>query len=88
MSESYYQIIDGKKYKRALLDYAKEATAGQGDGRISMAEAQEMYKLIADGDTYTDVEKDTMAYIRQNYKFTDKADEWLRTEIRKWAATK
>ena len=38
--------------------------------------------------TYTDVEKRTMAYIRGNFRWTDAADEWFRTEIRKWAATK
>ena len=29
-----------------------------------------------------------MAYIRDNYKWTEEADEWFRTEIRKWAASK
>ena len=43
---------------------------------------------VKDGNSYTDIEKDTMAYIRDNYKWTDAADEWFRTEIRKWAATK
>lgn len=87
-ASSYYQIIDGKKYKRAILDYAKKATEGQGDGRISMDEAKELFKLIVDGDTYTDVEKDSMEYVRNNFKFTDQSDEWLRKEVRSWAAKK
>lgn len=29
-----------------------------------------------------------MAYIRDNYKWTDATDDWFRTEIRKWVATK
>lgn len=29
-----------------------------------------------------------MAYIRDNYRFTDEADAWFRDEIRRWAATR
>ncbi|MDG1767091.1 MAG: hypothetical protein P8H98_09860 [Flavobacteriales bacterium] len=43
---------------------------------------------VKDGASYTDIEKDTMSYIRDNFKWTDAADDWFRTEIRKWAASK
>ena len=84
----YYKTIDGVKYDAELLEAADKAVAGRGDGRISLADAKELLEEVKDGDTYTDVEKATMAYIRDNYKWTDEADEWFRTEIRKWAATK
>jgi hypothetical protein len=29
-----------------------------------------------------------MSYVRDNYKWTEAADEWFRTEISKWAASK
>jgi hypothetical protein len=29
-----------------------------------------------------------MSYIRENFNWTDSADEWFRTEVRKWAAEK
>ena len=45
-------------------------------------------EAVKDGASYTDIEKATMKYIRENYKWTDAADEWFRDEIRKWAATK
>lgn len=32
--------------------------------------------------------KDTMTYIRENFKWTEEADEWLRTKICKWTTTK
>ena len=73
---------------RDLIDAAKEALAGRGDGRISMDDATILLEKVKDKNTYTDVEKDTMEYIRKNFKWTDEADEWFRTEIRKWAATK
>lgn len=88
MSESYYKVIDGKKYDREMLALADEATAGKGDGRISIDDAKKLIGAVTDGGRYTDTEKDTMAYIRDNYRFTEEADEWLRAEIRRWAATK
>lgn len=85
---SYYRIIDGKKYDDELLKAAEEAVKGQGDGRISLKDAQMLLDKVKDGNSYTDIEKDTMAYIRKNFKWTEEADEWFRTEIRKWAASK
>lgn len=85
---SYYKTIDGKKYDGAIIELAEKLTAGGGDGRISMADAEKLYAEVADGGSYTDIEKDTMEYVRDNFKWTDAADEWFRTEIRKWAATK
>ncbi|MES2799369.1 MAG: hypothetical protein V4638_05085 [Bacteroidota bacterium] len=84
----YYKTIDGKKYDGAIIDLAESLVDGGGDGRISMADAEKLFAEVRDGDTYTDVEKDTMAYIRENFKWTEAADEWFRTEIRQWAATK
>jgi len=85
---SYYKTIEGKKYDGEVIDLAEKLTAGAGDGRISMEDAKQLFNAIADGDSYTDIEKDTMAYVRKNYSWTDAADEWFRTEVRKWAATK
>ena len=85
---SYYKEINGKKYDASLIEAAEKAVAGSGDGRISQADAETLYAAVKDGDSYTDIEKDTVAYIRENFKWTDAADEWFRTEVRKWAATK
>jgi len=85
---SYYKTIEGKKYDGELIDLAEKLTSGAGDGRLSQADAEQIYEAVKDGDSYTDIEKDTVAYLRENYSWTDAADEWFRTEIRKWAATK
>lgn len=45
---------------RRLLGKAQSAVAGQGDGRISKADAQEMIRMVKDGHVYTQIEKDTM----------------------------
>lgn len=85
---SYYKTIEGKKYDGEVIDLAEKLTSGVGDGRISMDDAKQLFDAVADGDAYTDIEKDTIAYVRKNYKWTDAADEWFRAEIRKWAASK
>jgi len=84
----YYREIDGVKYDAALLEAAEKAVEGAGDGRISQKDAEALLKQVKDGDAYTDVEKATVKFIREKMKWTDAADEWFRTEIRKWAAEK
>ena len=84
----YYKTIDGKKYDGELLDLAAKLTEGAKDQRISKDDAGQILEAVMDGDSYTDIEKDTVAYIRENYTWTDAADEWFRGEVRKWAAKK
>jgi hypothetical protein len=47
-----------------------------------------MLQAVTDGGVYTDVEKDTMDYIRNNFKWTEGADDWFRTQISAWAGAK
>ncbi len=84
----YYKTIDGKKYDGEIIELAEKLTSGAGDGRLSKDDAAQLLEAVKDGDSYTDIEKDTMAYVRENFKWTDAANEWFRTEIRKWAAEK
>jgi len=70
---SYYKKIDGKSYDKAMLDMASRSVEGKGDGRISLADARNMIKLIKDGGKITDIEKRTLNYILENYKFTETA---------------
>jgi len=86
MSETYYKVIDGKRYDKHMLEIAEATTAAKGDGRISLADAGKLIAAVTDGGKYTDTEKDTMEYIRANYKFTEEADVWFRGEIAKFAA--
>ena len=85
---SYYIEIDGVKMDKALLEAAEKAVAGRGDGRISLKDAEDLLANVKDGNTYTDTEKATMKYIRENFKWTDEADEWFRAQIAKWAVEK
>ncbi len=83
---SYYKQIDGKRYKAITLRMADEAIAGQGDGRISKEDAEKIFDTISDGKAYTQVEKHTMRYLRDHYKWTEGADALFRKKVRSWAA--
>lgn len=83
---SYYKTIDGKKMDGHLLEMAEEAVKGAGDGRISRADAEIILNAVKDGGDYTEVEKDTMEYIRDNFNWTESADDWFRSQIAAWAA--
>jgi len=85
---SHYKQIDGKKYSAELLNLADEMQAGQGDGRISVDDAEKLFSKLSTDAKYTELEKDTLSYIRSSgeYKFTDAADGYLRGAIRSWAA--
>ena len=90
MSEegSFYKQINGEQYSRRLLDWADEAVAGRGDGRISVTDSEELLDmLIADG-RYSTLEKKTVKYIRENYKWTEAGDAYLRGAVRSWAAVR
>jgi nucleoid-associated protein YgaU len=80
---SYYKKIKGVRYDRALLDAAESSVKGKGDGRISLADARRLIKMVMDGGTYTDVEQRTVKYIRNKFKFAPEADKWFRDEIKK-----
>lgn len=83
---SYYKQIDGKRYKAITIKMADEAVAGKGDGRISKEDAEKIFNTISDGKAYTQVEKDTMYYLRNNYNWTEESDKLFRTKVRSWAA--
>jgi len=86
---SHYKQIDGKKYSAALLEAADNMMAGKGDGRISVSDAEALLNMISNDGKYTDLEKETIAYLREDespYKFTEAADAFFRGAIRSWAA--
>ena len=80
--EDVFKIIDGKKYDNGLLNIAAELTEKVEE--ITIEGSKQLLSKISDYDDYTQIEKQTIAYIRKNYKFTSEANQWLRKEIKKW----
>ena len=84
--DSVFEIIDGKKYDKELLRVAAELTEKKEE--ITLEGSKQLFTQISDYDDYTQIEKQTVAYIRKNYKFTPEANKWLRTEIRRRSQVK
>jgi len=59
------------------LEAAEERIYGQGDGRISKKDAEEIVELSKDGGRITETELRTLKYISENYHFTPKAAAWF-----------
>jgi len=78
---SYYRTIDGIRYDADLLDKAAAMTQGRGDGRISYTDAQALLKEVQDGGRLTDTERDTLRYLIQTLRWTDKARAWLIAQL-------
>lgn len=76
--KSYYKVIDGCKYDRALLEDAQKFAA---DGQISWKEAKTLFEDAQDGKGLTDTEKDTIKYAMKTLKFTDKARKYLEKQL-------
>ena len=78
--------IDGKKYDRELMNLVMDITKDKN--QINLKDTKKIFPKINDYNDYTKIEKQTVAYIRKKYKFTDEANKWLRTEIRREASTR
>jgi len=77
MAKNYYKTIQGVRYDRALLEVAEDRIHGQGDGRISKKDAEEIVESSKDGGRITETELRTLRYISENYHFTSKASAWF-----------
>ena len=66
MAKSYYKKIQGVRYDRALMESAEERIKGQGDGRISDQDINEIIDLSKDGNKVTLTELRTIKYIKDH----------------------
>jgi ribosomal protein L29 len=68
------------------LDAADAMVAGKGDGRISLEDTEKLFEIISKDGKYTELEKRTLSYVRDNFNFTVRGDTFLRSQIRSWSA--
>lgn len=85
---SYYRTINGKKMDAAIIDKASLLTKHQGDGRISIKDANLLMGLIQDGNRITPSEQNTIDYLFQNYNWTPSAKEWFHSELKAWQVSR
>ena len=81
MAKSYYKIVKGVRYDRALFEAAENRIKGQGDGRISEQDLKELVDLSEDGKGITVTELRTLRYIQDEFNLTEKAQRWLADNV-------
>lgn len=74
---SYYRTINGQRYDADLLEMAEGMMEGRGDGRLSRADAEQLWEAAFDGMGMTAVEMATLAYIRAHENPTKPAKEFF-----------
>lgn len=77
----YYRFINGKRYDRSLINFANFKVKGQGDGRISIDDAKEVWRVAMDGGRITEIEDDTLRYLLNELNWTDSARDWITAEL-------
>lgn len=60
----------GNNLDRAMLEKAAELQAGQGDGRISKADAEELHEKVYDAGVRTETEDRTVRKVYREANFT------------------
>lgn len=79
--KSYYKVIDGLRYDRNILEEADRRIAGQGDGRISLDDAERLLPLFGDFGDVTIVEERTLQFILNTYTWTPEAEAWFLEKV-------
>src|SRR5258706_12086552 len=79
-----YKQVEDKKLASRLLQIAEDSVKGAGDGRISKSDAEKILATVIDRNVYTAIEKETVAYIHKNYKWTEAAWDWFHEQIKNW----
>jgi hypothetical protein len=74
---AYYETVEGMKCDRAVIDACRDATVGQGDGRVSVEDAHKVFATVADGNKVTKVERWTLRYCMTEFKWTEAAHDWI-----------
>jgi len=77
---SYYETIDGMKLDRGIIDACRTCVQ---DGQISLEDAKRVLEAVADGGKETKVERWTMRYCLQEFKWVEGAHDWIVEELKK-----
>jgi len=84
MAVSYYKLINGVRYRRDLLEMVENHCLG-GEIVDSKIATQLLGKIVK-GVAMTKTTRNSLVYIRDEFRWTPKADELFRKEIRRRSA--
>eukprot|EP00913_Durusdinium_trenchii_P031276 g29283.t1 len=66
----------------AIIEACEAAVKGKGDGRVSVEDAQEVFKFVKDAGKVTETELWTMRYCLTEYNFTEAASDWITNAVK------
>ena len=69
-----------------LWNEAVARTEKKGDGRLGAEDAEALFALVAEDNSYSELEKKSIKHIRNHFRWTDKGNATFRTLIRSAAA--
>lgn len=72
-----FRIVESVHYDLVLIDGAELAIEGRGDGRISLDDAELIWRMVESDGKITNIERRTIGYILENYKCTEPATAFL-----------
>ncbi len=84
----YLTAAGGRVVNGPLLRAAEKIADNSSENVIDKKGAQALAELALDGGVYSPMEKDTIAYVRENLKFTGAGDKVFRTRIRQAASNR
>jgi len=74
---SYYEVIDGLKLDRAVIDAVRKGVEGKGDGRVSVEDAKEVFEKLKDGNKVTRIERWTLRFCQTEFHWTEAAEDYI-----------
>merc|ERR1712039_926242 len=74
-NQSYSQKIDGRSYKRQLLQLAETLSAERKGGVLQLRDVMDIWAKAQDGNQVTDCEWSTLEYIRNHYRDQGKLEQ-------------
>lgn len=78
---TYYQFVNGERYDASLISNGQFRVKKAGDGRISLQDAQDLWKIAMDGGRMTEIEENTLHYLMDTLNWTEKAKSWMQEEL-------
>ncbi|MFM2375113.1 MAG: hypothetical protein RLZZ165_210 [Bacteroidota bacterium] len=81
LQEHLFRLVDDVLYDKVLMDAAELAVEGGGDGRISLDDAELILRMVESDREITAMERRTLGYIVESYRWTDPAKALLSSKL-------
>ncbi len=81
MVQALFRLHDNVHYDSVLIDAAELAIEGRGDGRVSLDDAELIWRMVESDGKITPVERRTIGYILEAYKCTEPATAFLNGKL-------